>query len=198
MHKNIVYLVLLTLISSLLLTALSACTSTVTPAPAEFQDPIVSLDRVEIAHYWPYLLDTQGQVPGFEGVRHGSPLDLAFVFNIENTNDYDVMLDTLRFTVTFEDTDLMLVTAFEDSWIPSHRTDQLRVHAALDSYTALLSLLVTSGFALQEKGISGPDQIKTWWEGVPDFTFPVKATAGTAEFTSEGGDTIVAFEGQYP
>lgn len=197
MHKHRITLLLLTLVGGVLLTALSACASA-EPAPAEFQDPIVTLDRVEVAHYWPYLLDTKGQVPGFEGVKHGAPLDLAYVFNVENPNDYDVMLDTLRFTVTFENTDLMLVTAFDDSWIPAHRTNQVRVHATLDAYTAVLSLLVTGGFALQEKGLSGPEQIQTWWEGVPDFAFPIKASAGTAEFTSEGGDTLVAFEGQHP
>ncbi|NIN69818.1 MAG: hypothetical protein GTO63_35085, partial [Anaerolineae bacterium] len=111
---------------------------------------------------------------------------------------YDVMLDTMRFTVTFEDTDLMLVNAFEDSWVPSKKSNQLRVHATLDAYTALLSLLVTGGFALEEKGISGPEQIRTWWESAPDFSYPIKATAGTAEFTSQGGSAIVAFEGQVP
>ncbi len=189
-----VYLLLFTLIGGLLL---SACAGQ-SAQPAEFQDPVVTLNRVEVAHYWPYLLDASGQVPGFEGVRHGAPLDLAFIFDIENPNDYDVMLDTLRFTVTFEETDLMLVNTFEDSWIPGNKSNQLRVHATLDAYTALLSLLVTGGFELEERGTTGPAQIQAWWEGAPDFSYPIRASAGTAEFTSEGGAAIVAFEGSFP
>jgi len=167
-------------------------------APAELQTPNVTLERVEIAHYWPFLLDMKGQVPGFEGIRHGSPLELAFIFNVENPNDFDVMLDTLRFTVAFEDFELQTVGVYEDSWIPPHKINQVRVNVTFDSVTVLLSLLVTGGFKLEEQGVSGPEKVRGWWDGVQDFAFPIQVVGGTADFKSAQGDGLATFEATFP
>jgi hypothetical protein len=166
--------------------------------PAELQTPNVTLQRVEIAHYWPFLLDMSGQVPGFEGIRHGSALELAFIFNVENPNNFDVMLDALNFTVAFEEFELQTVGVYEDSWIPARKTNQVRVNVTFDSVTVLLSLLVTGGFKLQEQGISGPEKVGGWWEGVQDFAFPIHVAGGTADFKSAQGDSLATFEATFP
>lgn len=174
------------------------CTAQQQTTPAELQTPNVTLERVEIAHYWPFLLDMSGQVPGFEGIRHGSPLELAFIFNVENPNDFDVMLDTLRFTVAFEDFELQTVGMYENSWIPPHKTNQVRVNVTFDAVTVLLSLLVTGGFQLEEQGVSGPEKVQGWWDGVQDFAFPIHVVGGTADFESTQGTSLAAFEATFP
>lgn len=153
--------------------------------------PTVELERVEVAHYWPFFLDTKE--------KRGSPLDLAFIFTINNPNNFKVMLDDLRFTVEFEPGfEVNTVAVYEDMYVPPKTTNQLRVHAAFDAYTTLLNLLVTGGFRLQEMNVKAPDQVKTWWEKVQDFGYEIKVTNGVASFVSDRGDALVPFEGQFP
>jgi len=68
------------------------------PAPSEenFVLPEVTLDRVEVAHYWGwwYFKNTVEPTMGDAG-NYGAPLDLAFIFDINNTNKYPVKLDEL-------------------------------------------------------------------------------------------------------
>lgn len=162
------------------------------PLPAvELKVPKVELERVEVAHYWPFFLDTKE--------KRGSPLDLAFIFAIHNPNDFKVMLDDLRFTVEFEPGfEVNTVAVYEDMSIPPKTTNQLRVHAAFDAYTTLLNLLVTGGFRLQEMNVKAPDQVKMWWEKIPDFGYEIKVTNGVASFVSDQGEALVPFEGRFP
>lgn len=158
---------------------------------AKVVPPRVTLERVDIAHYWPFYLDAKE--------RRGAPLDLAFVFAIENPNDFNVMLDGLSFSVVFEPGfTVNTITSYDTMYIPPKKTNHLRVHGIFDAYTTLLSLLVTGGFRLQQMGVKAPDQLKAWWEGIQDFKFTVQVTEGTANFASDQGDTLVAFEGSFP
>jgi hypothetical protein len=150
----------------------------------------VELQRVEIAHYWTFYLDTKE--------RRGSPLDLAFIFDVENPNHTTVTLEELRFTVAFAGFEVNTLSVYEKMSIPPRTTNQLRVHAAFDAYTTLLSLLVTGGFRLQEAGVKAPDQVKAWWEAVPDFGFEIAVTNGVATFTSGGEETLAHFKGTFP
>ena len=54
------------------------------PKPTEknFQDPVVTLDYVEVAHYWGWWYFSNKVKPtmGTAG-NYGAPLDLAFVFD---------------------------------------------------------------------------------------------------------------------
>ena len=72
-----------------------------------------------------------------------------------------------------------------------------------DGRQSLLSLLVTGGFMLQEKGMgAGPGpalkQLGTWWEGIPEFSFPVHVKGGSAIFTAEGLMTVATFDATFP
>ena len=155
------------------------------------QPPKVELQRVEIAHYWTFYLDTKE--------RRGSPLDLAFIFGIENPNDTSVTLEEFQFTVAFEPRfEVNTLSVYEKTSIPPRASNQLRVHVAFDAYTTLLSLLVTGGFRLQEAGVKAPDQVKAWWEKVSDFGFEIAVTNGVAAFTSDRGETLAYFQATFP
>lgn len=171
---------------------LSGCAGTGEMAAGPVQPPKVELQRVEVAHYWPFYLDTKE--------RRGSPLDLAFVFGVENPNDTTVTLEELRFTIAFEPGyEVNTVSVYENMSIPPRTTNQLRVHAAFDAYTTLLSLVVTGGFRLQQAGVKAPDQLKEWWEKVPDFGFQIAVTNGTAVFRTGGGaESMAHFQGTFP
>ena len=170
---------------------LSGCATMAEMAAGPVQAPKIELQRVEIAHYWPFHLDMKE--------RRGSPLDLAFVFGIENPNDASVTLEEFQFTVAFEPRfEVNTLSVYEKMSIPPRATNQLRVHAAFDAYTTLLSLLVTGGFRLQEAGVKAPDQVKAWWEKVSDFGFEIAVTNGVASFTSDRGETLAYFQATFP
>ncbi|MGH7408535.1 MAG: hypothetical protein ACREKF_11095 [Candidatus Methylomirabilales bacterium] len=170
---------------------LSGCATMAEMAAGPVQAPKIELQRVEIAHYWPFHLDMKE--------RRGSPLDLAFVFGVENPNNTTITLEELRFTIAFEPGfELNTVNVYEKMSIPPRTTNQLRVHAAFDAYTAALSLLVTGGFRLQQAGIKAPDQLKAWWEKISDFEFQIAVTNGTAAFSSDRGDSLAHFQATFP
>src|SRR3990170_8917578 len=182
-----------------------ACTQAPAPSPA-LQNPTVELDRVEVASYfpWPAPPPTVGPETPTPAPPPPSriPLILAFVFNIANPNPYPVTMKDLQFTAEFEaaPNEFFQVGnpfAHEDMSIPANTTNQLRVTMVLDSLVAPGNLAVTSGFRLQELGLKAADVVKSWWTTVGDRAFAIKVTGGSAEFSSTGGSTIVAFEGQY-
>jgi hypothetical protein len=91
-------------------TLLLACATVPTPTEKNFQAPVVTLNSVEVAHYWGWWYYSKKIEPtkGKAG-DYGAPLDLAFVFDIENPNAYPVMMENLKFTVAFEEFDLNTV-----------------------------------------------------------------------------------------
>ena len=168
-------------------------------APTKFKPPVVTLNRVEVAHYWGYWF-YGGKVEATKGKagNNGAPLDLNFVFDIKNPNPYPVALESLNFTVAFEDFDLNTVGSQEVMWIPAGKTNQLRVSAMFDVWQSFLSLGVTGGFKLQEKGIAVYDQLEKWWTDIPDFSFPVQVKEGSAVFKAGKVTEVSPFSGTYP
>ena len=186
--------------------ALLAGCAAMAPKPTEknFQTPVVTLSHVEVVHYWGwwYFKKTVKPTVGDAG-NYGAPLDLAFVFDVENPNAYPVMMENLKFTVAFEEFDLNTVSSTETQWIPAGKTNQVRVHAMFDGRQSLLSLLVTGGFKLKEKGMgtgagAALKQLGTWWKEISDFGFPVYVKEGSAIFKADGLMTVGAFEGTFP
>ena len=180
---------------------LSGCAGTmVTPTQQNFKAPVVTLDSMEVAHafgYWYFskkVKPTKGKPDNV-----GAPLDLAFIFNIENPNQYAVKMENLKFTVAFEEFDLNTVASTDTMWIPAGKTNQVRVHAHFDVRQSLLSLLVTGGFQLKAKGTNAWDQLEAWWAGIPEYAVPVHVKAGSAVFKADGGLTqVVTFEATFP
>lgn len=164
-----------------------------------FKPPVVTLSRVEVAHYWGYwFYGAKVEVTRGKAGNNGAPLDLNFVFDIENPNPYPVAMENLNFTVAFEDFDLNTVVSQEVMWIPAGKTNQIRVSAMFDIWQSFMSLGVTGGLKLQEKGIAVHDQLEKWWTGIPDFAFPVNVKEGSAVFKADNVIRVAAFSATYP
>ncbi len=184
---------------------LAACAGMqIKPDEKNFKAPVVKLNQVEVAHYWGwwYFKKTVEPSAGTKG-DYGAPLDLAFIFDIENPNDYPILMESLKFSVAFEEFDLNTVGSTETQWIPPGKTNQLRVHAMFDGQQSMLSLLVTGGFKLQQKGLEpgaagALKQLGQWWEGIQDFAFPVYVKEGTAIFKAGEVSKAVTFNAKYP
>jgi len=169
------------------------------PTGENFKAPVVTLNYVEVAHYWGWWYFSKKVEPtkGTAG-NYGAPLDLALIFDIENPNSYPVRMESLKFTLAFEEFDLNTVHSVETQWIPAGKTNQLRVHAMFDGRQSLLSLMVTGGFKLKEKGVDAFTQLENWWLGVPDFSFPIHVREGAAVFRADGLTKVVAFQSMFP
>ena len=183
---------------------LCSCAGMQKASEQNFQAPVVKLSYVDVAHYWGWWYYSKKIKPTMgKAGDYGAPLDLAFIYEIENPNKYPVMLEELKFTIAFEEFDLNTVSSVDPQWIPPGRTNNLRVHAMFDGRTSLLSLLVAGGFKLKEKtgeAGAGPalKQLGAWWEAIPEFSFPVHVKEGSAVFTADGVTKVTTFNATFP
>ncbi len=176
------------------------------PAIAEMKAPVITLERVDIAHNW---VNPKGKPAYFLNTKEktGSVMDLAFVFAVTNPNRGAIMLDDLSFTMAFEGFELMMPMVYEDIWLAGKgmfgkpKTSYIRVHATFDSYTTLLALLVPSQNVarLKKMGVKHVNLIKKWWTEIADFAFPIEVTNGVARFADEKGNEVLShFSGKFP
>jgi len=149
--------------------------------------PQVKLERVEVASYFPYAAPPARV-----------PLVLAFVFNVTNPNDHSVTLEELRFAYAFEAKGQFFTlnspAVYELQSIPAKATNQVRVVSVLDSAIVPATLAVTQGFKMAELQMKAPELVKTWWETIGDFAYPIRVSEGVATFTAGKASTIVAFQ----
>jgi hypothetical protein len=178
---------------------MTGCATMQKPSESNFKSPTVTLSHVELEHYFGWWFYGAKVEPdkGKAG-NNGAPLDYAFIFEITNPNDYPVMLDGFSFSVAFEEFGLNRVIAPETMWIPAGKTNQMRVHALFDVRPVQMSLLVTGGFKLKEKGVSFWDQLEKWWTGAPNFSFPLNVNEGSAVFKADGVTKVVPFNATFP
>jgi hypothetical protein len=170
---------------------------TVLPAVA-LEPPVVTLERIDVASIQPFFVKPRigykdEKDPGTEMKEgYSSTLNLAFIFDIKNPNKEAVMLDEFRFTANFEGFDVNTVFAYEDSWIPGGKTNQLRVVVTNEAFPMLLSLMVGAEHAerIKEMKTSAGALVKKWFETVSDFAFPIGVTNGTALFEDETGKEL--------
>lgn len=172
----------------LLVTLAVAGCATVPGAVGAPQGPQVRLERVEVASYFPYAAPPARV-----------PLVLAFIYGINNPNDFPVTLEEMKFTVSFEAKPgeyfaLNTPVVYETMHIPGKSTNQLRVTAVLDSLIVPGNLAVTSGTRVTALGLKPGDVVKEWWEKIGDFPFGIKVSEGVAMFASPSGSLLVAFE----
>lgn len=169
------------------------------PDKSNFKSPVVTLDSMEVVHsfgYWYFskkVKPTKGKPDNV-----GAPMDLAFIFNVNNPNSYPVRLESLKFTVAFEEFDLNTVESPEVMWIPAGKTNQVRVHAHFDVRQSLLSLLVTGGFQLKAKGTNVWAQLEKWWTDIPQYKVPVYVKGGAAIFKADGLTKVSTFKAKFP
>ncbi len=198
MHKKSV----LGILSSVLLAAalITGCAGMASkPDETNFKAPVVTLDSMEVAHafgYWYFSNKVEPTKGKPDNV--GAPLDLAFTFNLENPNPFPVQMENLKFSVLFEEFDLNTVNTNAAQWIPAGMTNQVVVHAHFDVRQSLLSLLVTGGFKLKEKGTNAWDALEKWWTGIPNYEIPVTVSGGAAVFKAGDVVKVTTFEATFP
>ncbi len=169
------------------------------PTEKNFKAPVITLEFVETAHAFGYWYFAKSVAPT-KGVPDnvGAPLDLAFTFKIENPNDFSILLEEFKFDVAFEEFDVNSVKSTATQWIPAGKANQITVHAHFDVRQTLLSLLVTGGFKLQEKGTNAWDQLETWWNGIPEYSIPIGVKGGSALVKADGLYKVVPFNASFP
>ena len=197
MQKKSIILVFLSAFVAAFL--LSGCAALQKPTETNFKDPVVSLDYVDVAHYWGFWYYNPKVKPTAGKAGHNAaPLDYAFFFNIQNPNSYPIMLESLKFACLIDGFQINAGYSTEAMWIPAGKTNQLKVEVMYDYRGALLSLGVVAGMQLKEKGVKLGDQLVKIWTQAPDFSFPVGVTQGAAVFKADGVTKVVGFEGSYP
>jgi hypothetical protein len=180
---------------------ISACAGMMrtTPSASSFQKPEVELASFQVPQYdgyWYYGKDiepTMGQAG-----NHGAPLPMSFLFRVSNPNPYPVMISSLSYSISFEGFTLKTVNNQDEYWIPAKATDHVRSNTMITVRSAILSLKVTSGFKLKEKGWSAPEALQRWWTKIPRLEIPVRVEQGRASFQADGVSEVVNFEGIYP
>lgn len=197
MQKNAILRICLSVLVIAFL--MTGCAAMQKPSESNFKSPTVTLSHVELEHYfgWWFYGAKVKPTKGKAG-NNGAPLDYAFIFEITNPNNYPVMLDGFSFSVAFEEFDLNRVIAPETMWIPAGKTNQIRVNAVFGVRAVQMSLLVTGGFKLKEKGVSFWDALEKWWTGAPNFSFPINVNEGSAVFTADGVTRVVPFNATFP
>ena len=197
MQKNAILRICLSVLVIAFL--MTGCAAMQKPSESNFKSPTVTLSHVELEHYFGWWFYGAKVKPdkGKAG-NNGAPLDYAFIFDITNPNNYPVMLDGFSFSVAFEEFGLNRVIAPETMWIPAGKTNQVRVHALFGVRAVQMSLLVTGGFKLKEKGVSFWDLLEKWWTGAPNFSFPLNVNEGSAVFTTDGLTRVVPFNATFP
>jgi hypothetical protein len=154
--------------------------------------PKITLERVEVMSYFPWV-----DLPAH------TPLALGFVFNVNNPSGYNVKLDNIKFSVSFEAApnkyiEIATPTYYDQIYFPPNTTSQYRIVYVMDSGTIRLTLLVAQAPKLKEWNLKLVDVIKNWYTKIGDFAFGIKVTEGMAVFNTEKGDVFIPFEGKFP
>jgi len=176
---------------------LSSCALLKTkPTEDNFKDPVIRLESFMVPQYDGYWYFSKEVKPtkGDAGDR-GAPLPMTFLFSVENPNPYPILLEGFKFTVGF-DKGFDLVTVHNDDsyWIPADKTDQIRSTTMITVRSALLSVLVTGGYKLKDKGWTPWQALERWWNGVPELSVPVTVHEGAFTFTADGVTRVLPFE----
>ena len=172
---------------------------TAKPTDKNFKAPGVTLSHMEVQSYWGWwFYDAKVEPTKGKAGANGSPLVLAFIFNVSNPNDFPVLMEKMQFTVGFEDFDINTQGSSEAMWIPAGKTNQVRVIAVQDPAVTSGSLMVASGDKVKASGKGPMDLIENWWTQIPDFTFPIYARNGSAIFKADGVVKSVPFSAKFP
>ncbi len=176
-----------------------------TVLPATAQQPVITLERVEVAAIQPFFMkprvDYKDEKETGKDLAVGAMMNLAYVLSIKNPGKAPVMLSELSFTTSFDGFEIATPMVYENQWIPGGKTNELRVVVPSETLPTVGNLTVgTSNVArMQEMKTNAVALVKKWWETVGDFAFPIDVTNGTALFKSEKGkETRVAFSGKWP
>jgi|GEM_PF-434591 len=170
------------------------------PAKVAFITPIVTLESFEVPQYdgWWFFGAKVEPTKGDKGNR-GAPLPMSFLFSVKNPNKYPIALEGVKFTVAFDrDFEVITYNSNDVMWIPPGKTNHLRATTMITAASAQLSILVTGGYKLKEKGWDAWTALERWWKGVPDATVPVTVKEGAFTFTGHGMTKVIPFDANFP
>jgi hypothetical protein len=184
-------LLLMLIIVAFAIWGMTACKPSLLPTE-DAGKPKITLDRVEVVSYFPWV-----DLPA------RTPLALGFVFNVNNPSGYNVELDNIKFSVSFEAApnkyiEITMPTYYDRIYFPPNTTSQYSVVSVIDSSTVRLTLLVAQAPKIKEWNLNLADVIKNWYTKIGDFAFNIRISEGMAVFLSEKGDVFVPFEGTFP
>jgi hypothetical protein len=123
---------------------------------------------------------------------------MSFLFNITNPNPYPVLLEGYKFSVAFEDFDLITINNIDSYWIPAGKTSQVRATTMVTVRSGLLSLLVTGGYKLKAKGINAWQALEKIWNGASGYTIPVMLHEGAFTFSANGVTKVLPYKVMIP
>lgn len=170
---------------------LTACKPGLLPTE-ETGKPKITLERVEVMSYFPWV-----DLPA------RTPMTLGFLFYVNNPSGYNIKLDNIKFTVSFEAApdkyiEIATPTYYDQIYFPPNTTSQYRIVSVMDSVTMRLTLLVAQAPKIQALNLKADDVIKNWYSKIGDFGFVINVSEGMAVFSTEKGDVFVPFEGKFP
>jgi hypothetical protein len=170
------------------------------PTEANFKDPVIALDSVQLSYYegfWYYgkAEVAMGKAPAGGG---SSPVTLAFVFEITNPNSYPVKLDASKFFLFFEDYELRVVNDLNEMWIPAGKTNLKVLHVTLTPFSTFVKFLLVHAEKAKERKVVPWKLVEKWWNGLPEMAFPIGVREGTFTFSADDVVKTLAFEATYP
>lgn len=186
----------LTILSLCLGMLLYSCSVFRKPTVSKFKDPIVTLESFKVTQYDGFYYYHKDVKPTKgEAGNHGAPLPLTFLFSIQNPNPYPIELREFKFTVNFDkEFDVVTVNVQDSTWVPAKGMTNVRASTLITINSVRLSLLVTGGFALKNKGWSPWDALERWWTKIPDLAIPVSIKDGSFTFDAGGVVKVLPFK----
>lgn len=178
----------------------ASCAAMQKPTAANFKDPAIKLDSVQLAYYegfWYYgkAKVAMGKAPKGGG---GSPVTLDFVFNITNPNTYPVLLDSSQFFLYFDDYELRIVQDYNELWIPAGKTNSKVLSVTLTPFSTYVKFLLAGKEQALKRGDKPWDKIKQWWTGLPDMSFKIDVKEASFSFRADGVSKVLTFSTTYP
>jgi hypothetical protein len=175
---------------------LLSCATTPTPTASNFQAPIIKLVSFEVPQYdeyW-YYANTVEPTKGKKGNR-GAPLPLSFLFEIKNPNPYPILLESVTYTVVFDNEFELMTSNLNDiQWIPAGMTNNVRLTTLISVESARTALALANAPALKAKGWELWATLEKWWTGIPDLSFPVEVKNCSFSFKADGVIKVLPFE----
>jgi hypothetical protein len=178
----------------------ASCAAMQKPTAANFKDPVIKLDSVQMAYYegfWYYgkAKVAKGKAPAGGG---SSPVTLDFVFNITNPNTYPVLLDSSQFFLYFDDYELRIVQDYNELWIPAGKTNSKVLSVTLTPFSTYVKFLLASKEQALKRGDKPWDKIEQWWTGLPDMSFKIDVKEASFSFKADGVSKALTLSTTYP
>jgi hypothetical protein len=178
----------------------ASCAAMQKPTAANFKDPVIKLDSVQLVYYegfWYYgkAKVAMGKAPKGGG---GSPVTLDFVFNVTNPNSYPVLLESAQFFLFFDDYELRIVQDYNEMWIPAGKTNSKVLSVTLTPFSTYAKFLLAGKEQALKRGDKPWDKIKQWWTGLPDMSFKMDVKEGSFTFRADGVTRVLTYSSTYP